>query len=836
MVKKIFFIFLLISSISCLFNVRTYAATRTCIASGNWSSISVWSSGLIPTSSDDVIIGNGFTVTIDADADAKSLTVGGGTSGILIYESSNTRTLNVVNDVTILSGASFTSNTTGNPGGTHNLNVGGSIVNNGTLDFYNSNKRFVTIKFTGSASKTFSGTGGTTDIYKITINKGTSIASVLELSTSNFSVRGNTTNGTDFLTLTNGLFKLSGSFTGSSIVFPILYTNNGIDAYWISSTTGFCLNNSNYTVIAQACMMLLNGRLEIIAGTYNLGNYFDHDIALLSGGNCVVSGGALNVAESIGSYEAASHTYTQSGGTVTVCTYANDWGSYGSFHLTSSSTFNMSGGSLVIRYPNINATASSAYDYYNFAGTKTITGGTVQFGDASSGSAKTFNVSGGNFPNLLVTNTSGNHQVNLSTLNSITPEVFLTTTLQNNTKLDAGATYGCDMTFDGLITVGSGATYYQGARTHTWKGNFTNNGTFSTTTGTVILNGTSAQTIGGSSATTLYNVTVNNSNGVIISKGPTVSNILTFTAGNVTASSSSEPIKLDVSASVTGNGDGKCVVGYCAKNTNSTSKFTFPVGTSSTQRTASVTPSATTATTWLVKYFSSGYSDLSVTGIGNVVSNQYWTIDRTSGSANSKIELTWNAASSLSTTTNMVVAHYNGADWETAGNSALTGNATAGTINSNANWGNYSPFTIGYSSIALPIELVNFSANKFKNDVMVSWRTASEINNDYFVIERSFDGHHFTPIARIDGAGNSTHTIDYKIEDKDYVNGVNYYKLIQTDYNGDETISDIVSVDMSQKSETKIKTVNLIGQEVNEHFSGIVYDVYSDGSLVKRMQ
>jgi hypothetical protein len=65
---------------------------------------------------------------------------------------------------------------------------------------------------------------------------------------------------------------------------------------------------------------------------------------------------------------------------------------------------------------------------------------------------------------------------------------------------------------------------------------------------------------------------------------------------------------------------------------------------------------------------------------------------------------------------------------------------------------------------------------------------------------------------------------------------VNYYKLIQTDYNGDETVSDIVAVDMTTNSEAKIKTVNLIGQEVNEHFSGIVYDVYSDGSLVKRVQ
>ena len=148
-------------------------------------------------------------------------------------------------------------------------------------------------------------------------------------------------------------------------------------------------------------------------------------------------------------------------------------------------------------------------------------------------------------------------------------------------------------------------------------------------------------------------------------------------------------------------------------------------------------------------------------------------------------------------------------------------------------------YTLGIKNvnvIVLPIELVSFEAIKLKNEVLVSWKTASEINNDYFEVERSFDGQHFTRIARLEGAGNSTHTINYTFKDKDFVKGVNYYKLIQTDYNGNETMSDIVAVDMNQNSETKIKTVNLYGQEVNEHFSGIVYDVYSDGSLVKRIQ
>ena len=148
-------------------------------------------------------------------------------------------------------------------------------------------------------------------------------------------------------------------------------------------------------------------------------------------------------------------------------------------------------------------------------------------------------------------------------------------------------------------------------------------------------------------------------------------------------------------------------------------------------------------------------------------------------------------------------------------------------------------YTLGVkdeNAIVLPIQLISFIAKKVNNNVLVSWKTATEINNDYFTIERSFDGQHFTPVTRLNGAGNSTQLITYSVEDKDFVNGLNYYKLIQTDYDGNETVSDIIAIDMTHKSEIKIKTVNLFGQEVNEHFTGIVYDVYSDGSLVKRIQ
>ena len=138
--------------------------------------------------------------------------------------------------------------------------------------------------------------------------------------------------------------------------------------------------------------------------------------------------------------------------------------------------------------------------------------------------------------------------------------------------------------------------------------------------------------------------------------------------------------------------------------------------------------------------------------------------------------------------------------------------------------------------VGLKIELVSFKALAKDNVVQLLWQTASEVENDFFTIERSKDGFDFRSIGTIDGAGNSSHTIDYELRDKDYEKAINYYRLKLTDFNGEETYSKIVSVDMSQNQFYYIKTINSLGQEVDESVKGIVFDIYSDGSSVKRIQ
>lgn len=84
----------------------------------------------------------------------------------------------------------------------------------------------------------------------------------------------------------------------------------------------------------------------------------------------------------------------------------------------------------------------------------------------------------------------------------------------------------------------------------------------------------------------------------------------------------------------------------------------------------------------------------------------------------------------------------------------------------------------------LPVELVSFNAACNNNEVDLTWNTASETNNDYFTIERTTDGINYEVVGVVDGAGNSDVTRSYSYVDHQPVKGTVYYRLRQTDFNG----------------------------------------------------
>ena len=92
----------------------------------------------------------------------------------------------------------------------------------------------------------------------------------------------------------------------------------------------------------------------------------------------------------------------------------------------------------------------------------------------------------------------------------------------------------------------------------------------------------------------------------------------------------------------------------------------------------------------------------------------------------------------------------------------------------------------------LPIELTSFTATCDGRSSLIEWTTATERNNDYFSLERSDDAINFVEIARVAGAGNSIEPIDYAYTDYGIHGGDNYYRLVQVDYDGTRTVSEIV--------------------------------------------
>ncbi|MGH7489475.1 MAG: hypothetical protein ACREMY_28320, partial [bacterium] len=278
------------------------------MASGNWSNPAIWSCGMVPTAADDVTIANGHTVTIDTAAVALNLTVGQGVSGVLQYDSTTARSLTLGGNATVSAFGIFQAGAAA--GATHTLSIGGNLVNNGTINF--SQSALVDVTFTGAASNTWTGNGN----YNltgggVTINKGTSSASVLTftLGSGTFTVDGLGSNA--FLAITNGTFEIAGSNAFSNQVFT------GAN-YIIPATGGFWLNNANATVLGQNGSPTNNGLLRVSNGTFNMGTAGTNVMGAGTGAAFVVEGGTMNVAGRLNSTNPV--TYMQSGGTVNICT------------------------------------------------------------------------------------------------------------------------------------------------------------------------------------------------------------------------------------------------------------------------------------------------------------------------------------------------------------------------------------------------------------------------------------------------------------------------------------------------------------------------------------
>lgn len=94
----------------------------------------------------------------------------------------------------------------------------------------------------------------------------------------------------------------------------------------------------------------------------------------------------------------------------------------------------------------------------------------------------------------------------------------------------------------------------------------------------------------------------------------------------------------------------------------------------------------------------------------------------------------------------------------------------------------------------LPVELLYFNANSEQEQISLRWSTASELNNDYFTLEKSKNGIDFELITTVEGNGTTTIESNYNHMDQNPYLGLSFYRLSQTDYDGTTEVFPIISV------------------------------------------
>ena len=104
----------------------------------------------------------------------------------------------------------------------------------------------------------------------------------------------------------------------------------------------------------------------------------------------------------------------------------------------------------------------------------------------------------------------------------------------------------------------------------------------------------------------------------------------------------------------------------------------------------------------------------------------------------------------------------------------------------------------------LPVTLIAYQISIASGNVLINWATATEINNDFFKIERSYDAVSFEEIARVKGAGNSKEVQSYSFKDDPPVSGLIYYRLSQTDFDGTMEVFSLKVVNLRAFQNTTI--------------------------------
>ncbi|HEY9704651.1 MAG TPA: hypothetical protein V6C58_19575, partial [Allocoleopsis sp.] len=125
----------------------------------------------------------------------------------------------------------------------------------------------------------------------------------------------------------------------------------------------------------------------------------------------------------------------------------------------------------------------------------------------------------------------------------------------------------------------------------------------------------------------------------------------------------------------------------------------------------------------------------------------------------------------------------------------------------------------------------NLQTEEFPVGLMLSWSTASEINNSMFVIEKSDDGFDFMTVGNIKGSGNTRISKKYNFLDAQPSNKRVYYRLKQVDFDGTYSYSEVLKVE--KRFESRFMVVQLKNEVVNRNFDFTIDALTEAGAVLK---
>lgn len=159
------------------------------------------------------------------------------------------------------------------------------------------------------------------------------------------------------------------------------------------------------------------------------------------------------------------------------------------------------------------------------------------------------------------------------------------------------------------------------------------------------------------------------------------------------------------------------------------------------------------------------------------------------------------------------VQHWDGTTWETKQNGGSGVTTGIGTVTTNAAQTKFSPYILVADDNPLPIELLSYQAECYNDKTKITWTTTAETENRSFTVEKSQNGVDFEDLATVNAKGQYNNVNNYELVDANSFSGITYFRLRQTDLNGNTRLLGTVSAKCDPKD---FEVLNVYNRNANE--------------------